>query len=227
MQAFIAHFKQKTFAFLCSSIVVITAFAQEPEITVVGLSQDTAIIAVNDHYHVLHPGQTLTGGITLVSADSEKAILEINGQESIHHLSQRIRREAFSTPETPPIRIFPDSQGLYSVAGHINGYPVDFIVDTGATAIAMSSKQARRMGLHHYRHQGQAGVSSTAAGKVHTYRIALAQVKVGHLSQKDVTAVIIEGEHPQKVLLGMSFLKHIQLSRNGKVLELRQSNEYR
>ncbi|MDY6991411.1 MAG: retropepsin-like aspartic protease [Pseudomonadota bacterium] len=227
MQAFIAHFKQKTFAFFCSSVVIITAFAQEPEITVVGLSQDTAIIVFNDHYHVLHPGETLTGDITLVSADSEKAILEINGQESIHHLSQRISREAYSTPKTPPIRIFPDSQGLYSVAGQINGYAVDFIVDTGATVIAMSSKQAQRMGIHHYRRQGQAGVSSTAAGNVRSYQIALAHVKVGHLSQDNVTAVIIEGEHPHKILLGMSFLKHIQLSRNGKVLELRQSKEYR
>lgn len=199
------------------------ALAQEPEdIVVVGLSQDTAIITLNDYYHVLHPGETLTAGITLLSADSEKAILDINGQESVHYLSQQLSRNAFSTPKTsPPVRIFPDHQGLYRVAGQINGYPVDFIVDTGATDIAISSIQARRMGIHQHQ-QGKSGFSTTAAGQVRSYPIALKHVKVGHLSQDNVTAVIIEGEHPQHVLLGMSFLKHIQLSRNGHVLELRQ-----
>jgi aspartyl protease family protein len=92
------------------------------------------------------------------------------------------------------------------------------MVDTGATVVAMSSLQADRLGISY--ENGRAEAVSTASGLVRGYRVVLDQVKVGGIEQRNVRAVVIEGEHPVMVLLGMTFLSQVRMQDKGNLMIL-------
>lgn len=110
-------------------------------------------------------------------------------------------------------------QGHYVASGSINGQPVTFLVDTGATQVAVSEKLARRLGL---KKQGGA-FSQTANGVVAVWQTVLDRVQLGVIEQRQVKAVILPDLKPwNQVLLGMSFLKHLELVQREGSLLLRQ-----
>jgi len=108
--------------------------------------------------------------------------------------------------------------GHYVVDGTINGHPVTFLLDTGATDVAVPVAVARRLGLR----PGLSSVSQTANGAVTTWNTRLDEVRLGPIRMCDVRASILPGDAGGKVLLGMSFLKHLELLQRGRTLTLRQ-----
>jgi aspartyl protease family protein len=98
--------------------------------------------------------------------------------------------------------------GHYWVAGSVNGQSVQFLVDTGATSIALNDGHARRLGID-YRVSGRPLQVSTASGTVRGWQVSLDRVKVGELEVLGVDAVVLEGGSPTEALLGMSFLGRI------------------
>ena len=110
---------------------------------------------------------------------------------------------------------------MYATAGFINGQPVNFLVDTGATWIAMNSHQARSLGIN-FRFLGKRGHVSTANGVVPIYRVTLAKVRVGEIELTNVAAGVLEGNSPEEVLLGNSFLNRVEMQRQGQVMLLKQ-----
>lgn len=107
--------------------------------------------------------------------------------------------------------------GYFNAAGAINGKPVNFMVDTGATTIALSQAEANRIGLDWKR--GRPGLSSTANGPVPVYAVNLASVRVGSVDIANVAAVVLPSDMPQ-VLLGNSFLNRFSMRRDGDVMRL-------
>lgn len=202
-----------------------TTFATN-QIAVVALTQDKAVVDIDGKYHTLKIGQTSPEGVMLITADSETATLQVNGEIQTYELGGQItpqtEKESLSA-QLPITRISQNSQGLYEVAGAINGYPVDFIVDTGASSIAISSEQADRMGIR-YRREGLKIEVVTASDKIPAYLITLEKVKVSYIVLQQIEAVIIEGQHPTDILLGMSFLDKVEMHWKNESLELRQSN---
>jgi aspartyl protease family protein len=112
---------------------------------------------------------------------------------------------------------------MYTVEGSVNQFPVRFLVDTGATTVALSKRQARRLELD-YELKGIEGMTSTASGIARAYHLTLKKVKVGDIELNNVEAVIIDSDFPLVSLLGMSFLNRVDMTRNGYVLELRKKN---
>lgn len=112
-----------------------------------------------------------------------------------------------------------NAQGHYVASGFINGYPVTFLVDTGATQVAISEKLAERLGL-----EKQGGTfSQTANGVVAVWQTRLDRVTLGVIEQRDVRATILPDLRPwNQVLLGMSFLKRLELVQRDGTLLLRQ-----
>lgn len=108
--------------------------------------------------------------------------------------------------------------GHYVTSGRINGQPVTFILDTGATGVAIPEAVANRLGLK----RGRAIRTQTANGVATSYTARLDQVSVGDIQLEDVWAGITPGLKTEEVLLGMSFLKHIEFSQRGDTLILRQ-----
>lgn len=108
--------------------------------------------------------------------------------------------------------------GHYVTAGKINGEAVVFMLDTGATGVAIPDAVARKLGIK----RGQAYQSQTANGVATTYATRLDSVSVGDIELTNIPAGIAPGLQSDQILLGMSFLKHIEFSQRGDILILRQ-----
>ena len=108
--------------------------------------------------------------------------------------------------------------GHYNVTGFINGRAVEFMLDTGATDIAIPASLARDLHLHRLSQMRY----STANGTVYNYTTRLNAVRVGNIVLHDLPASINSNMDNGIVLLGMSFLKKIEFSQRGDILILRQ-----
>ncbi|WP_456379378.1 retropepsin-like aspartic protease family protein [Thiolapillus sp.] len=112
-----------------------------------------------------------------------------------------------------------NAQGHYVASGMINGYPVVFLLDTGATDVAVSEALANKLGLEK---QGGA-FSHTANGVVAVWQTVLDRVTLGVIEMDNVRATILPRLKPDnQVLLGMSFLKKLEMIQRDGVLTLRQ-----
>lgn len=107
--------------------------------------------------------------------------------------------------------------GHYYADGEINGKPVKFLLDTGATQIALSRRQANGLGLS----LGASGTVQTAAGPATAYQTRLARVRLGTLEMENLGAVVTEKMSDETVLLGMNFLKRLEMTQRGDQLTLR------
>ena len=193
----------------------------ERRIVVKGLLPGMAVVLVDGRQVVLKKGKSGVDGVKLISADSRKAVIEVDGVRGIYRLGEQIGSTFTPAAEKSRVRIWPDAHGMYLVSGSINGFPVNFLVDTGATLIAMNEEQARRLGIN-YKLEGKAGHTSTASGVAQTWYVVLREVQVGDIRLADVPAAVIKGSHPTEVLLGNSFLNRLKMERHGQALELIQ-----
>lgn len=190
------------------------------KVSVVGLFKDTAIVIIDGTRRLLRSGDVSPEGVRLISASSSEAVLEIDGEQKRFGLGGQIGG-SFAKPELATVRIWPTPNRMYAVLGSINGYPVDFIVDTGATLVSMSAREARRLGID-YRVVGTPGRSSTASGMAAIYVVNLDRVRVGDIVLRNVQAAVHDGDFPPSALLGMSFLGRLNMHQDGPVLELQQ-----
>ena len=131
------------------------------------------------------------------------------------NVSLETRHTANGLPEVVLQR---NRQGHYVTSGEINGQPVTFILDTGATGVAIPAAVAQRLGLQ----RGRAFSTQTANGMSVSYAVKLERVSVGGIALDEVPASITPGLTTDEVLLGMSFLKHIEFTQRGNQLILRQ-----
>ena len=106
-----------------------------------------------------------------------------------------------------------DRAGHYQAEGQINGQPVQFLVDTGATDVAISERQARALGLEF----GPRIALQTAGGPSTGWMTRLDEVRIGGLSRRNVRATITSAPM-DSALLGMSFLRHYRLEQDGDEL---------
>ncbi|MEM1112364.1 MAG: TIGR02281 family clan AA aspartic protease [Pseudomonadota bacterium] len=109
-------------------------------------------------------------------------------------------------------------QGHYVTTGRINGEKVTFLLDTGATGVAIPAPVAQKLGLQ----RGRAYRTQTANGLSTSYATVLSEVSIGDIRLDNVEAGIAAGLNMEAILLGMSFLKHIEFSQRGDTLVLRQ-----
>jgi aspartyl protease family protein len=107
--------------------------------------------------------------------------------------------------------------GHYYADGEINGRRVRFLLDTGATQIALPRALANELGLK----LGPAITMQTAAGPANGYPARLASVRLGGIEITDLGAVVAEGMSSETVLLGMNFLRRLEMTQRGDQLTLR------
>lgn len=188
------------------------------KVTVVGLFKNTAIVVIDGTRRLLRSGDTSPEGVKLISATSSEAVLEIDGEQKHYGLGGQIGG-SYARPEQAKVRIWPTPDRMYVVLGSINGFPVKFIVDTGATLVSLSGREAKRLGID-YRVVGTPGQSSTASGVDKIYVVNLTKVKVGDIEIRNVRGAVHDGDFPPATLLGMSFLSRLTMRQDGLVLEL-------
>lgn len=182
-----------------------------------GVFGSRAVIVSGDNtLHTLRVGQTTPDGVRLLSVGSDSAVVEIDGVRQNLELGERVVN-AGSQGTDSRVMIEGDSRGHFLVLGSVNGATMRFLVDTGATAVSMGAVDALRAGID-YR-QGRRGQSQTANGVVPIWIVKLSSIRIGAIELAGVDAVVHESEMPF-VLLGMSFLNRMQMTREGSRLVL-------
>lgn len=193
---------------------------QATDIEVLALFRDQAVLRIDGTRYKLGPGETTPEGVRLVSTYEAGAVLDVDGQQRRIALGSKIR-SSYQQAAREEVQVFRDGAGMFSTIGSINGMPVNFLVDTGATSVAMNAVQARRLGID-FRIVGEPGTVVTASRVETVYRVMLDSVKVGAIQLRNVEAVVLDGPQPQKILLGMSFLGRLEMQNDGQRLLLRR-----
>ncbi len=204
-------------AVLMALDVLVCGTAVALEINVVGLFPNRAVVQIDGGaLQTLSVGQKARDGIILLSVGRDSATFDIQGQRV--PISLGAARRQPSPSATNFVAVPSDASGIFTVDGQVNGMPIRFAVDTGATFVALSSSDADRLGIA-YRNS-QRVVMKTANGGVSAYRVKLKTVGVGNVSVHDVDAVIMEGDGLPIALLGMSFLDRMEIRHERTIMTL-------
>jgi aspartyl protease family protein len=191
--------------------------AAAAEVSLVGVIGGKAAVVVVDggDPKTVKVGQTWNG-ITVVSVDKEGALMEIEGVRHVLQQGQHYRRAA-TTSERAEVTLAIGPGGHFVGEGMVNGTPVRFLVDTGASSIALPASLAQRAGIDF--RKGEPGLSNTANGQVPVYRVTLGTVRLGAIELNSVDAVVFEAGL-DTALLGMSFLNRVDMRREGETMTL-------
>lgn len=113
-----------------------------------------------------------------------------------------------------------DARGHFSATGTVNGLPVRFMVDTGASLVSLPSSVARQAGVNLA--EATPVVINTANGRARAQRVVINSLKLGQISANLVEALVVEDSALSQPLLGMSFLNRTNMLREGDTLVLTQ-----
>ncbi len=188
-------------------------------VRVMALFPGKAMVEVDGKNRLLKVGKKSPEGLLLISADSNEAVIEIDGEHKSYRVGAKFGGN-FTAGKKREVRIIRDNNGGYTTVGSINGRNVDMLLDTGASSVAMSSYEAKRLGIQYWL-AGKKAVVRTASGYANAYVVMLDRVQVGAIGLNNVEAMVIEGGSPHKVLLGMTFLNRVEINNSGNVMLLR------
>lgn len=163
------------------------------------------------------PGETHQG-VKVLSTSGDQAIVQVDGQR----VTLRVGESPASVGGAmrtggDRVALTADARGHFVTAGSIEGKPVQFMVDTGATVVAIGQGEADRMRLDYK--SGRPVRMATANGSTQGWMVKLRQVRIGDVTVYDVDAVITPAAMPA-VLLGNSFLNRFNMRRDGDQMML-------
>jgi aspartyl protease family protein len=204
-------------ALMTTLLLVLSPALQALEIHAQGLLKDAAILLIDGKQQLLKVGQRSPEGVLLLEANAQQALIEYAGERQQLSLSRRISSNYLPAPKAS-VTIRRNQHNQYISVAKINGKRLEVLVDTGASGVAMSSREAERLDID-YR-AGIAAMVRTASGDAPSYTVMLRSVELGGIQVGGVQAFVIEGDYPKIVLLGMSFLQHVNISEENGILQL-------
>ncbi len=204
------------------ALLWVPGIAIATDVAVVGLFPNKAVVVIDGGKpRTLSVGQTTSEGVRLISADSDSATFEIDGKRETLTPGQHgaIALSAPRSSERKQVVLTADARGHFFTIGTINGVSTRFMVDTGATTVALSVQDAKRAGVDYL--AGRRVPTQTANGIAAAYRVRLDSIEVGGIALSNVDAIVIDGNLPH-ALLGMSFLNRMERRSEGDTLTLIQ-----
>ncbi|MCX7896725.1 MAG: TIGR02281 family clan AA aspartic protease [Rhodocyclaceae bacterium] len=198
-----------------SSLLAMGMPAWGADVALAGLAGGERAILVIDGQRVSLSKGEKKGGVQLLGVENGAAIVAIEGKERRLRLGERVATMPAASKEA--LTLTADARGHFHVHGAVNGVSLRFLVDTGATMVALGMRDAQRAGIDP--DKGEAGVSLTANGPVAVRKVRLARLTLGGVTLYDVEAVIHEGDLPVS-LLGMSALNRFEIRRDGDTMTL-------
>ncbi|MCG3185670.1 MAG: hypothetical protein IOMNBAOH_00180 [Rhodocyclaceae bacterium] len=205
---------------LALAVYWVANWAYATDVQVVGMFPGKAVLIIDGGApRTLVAGGPRVAGVRVLSLEEGSALLEIDGQRRRVALGHGYSSAASGEGGGRVVTLSADGRGHFVTEGAINGTPVRFMVDTGATLIALGATDARRIGVD--LSQAQQGIAQTANGMTPIWRVKLGTVKIGSVMLRDVDAAVHAGELPV-ALLGMSFLNRMDMRREGGTMTLRQ-----
>jgi aspartyl protease family protein len=206
--------------FIASLAIAAPLGAAAQTVSMAGSIGDSkALLMINGAPHTVAVGSTVKG-VTLKRVMQGQAEVEIGGKSllvSMGGAPASVGGGGGGGATGREILIAAGPGGHFVTSGQINGKPVQFMVDTGATVVAMGRGEAERLGIDWK--TGQRGISHTAAGTVTAYAVSLTSVRIGDVEVFGVNAMILPAEMPF-VLLGNSFLGRFSMRRESNVMKL-------
>lgn len=186
------------------------------EVMVEGLFNNAAMLRIDGNRKLLRRGETF-GGVTLVSATAEEAVVEVGGKRHSLGMSRRIGT-TYQEPAGREVRIPRNPQLQYITFANINGRRMPVMVDTGANIVAMNVAHAVNLGIDYT--AGQPSVVTTAGGVARAWQVRLDFVDIAGIRVDHVDASVLDGAHPRTILLGMTYLRHVKIEEDAGVLVL-------
>ena len=199
-------------------LALVCANAAATDVALIGVIGDKAAVLALDggDPKTVKVGQKWNG-ITVLAVERGQATVEIEGKERVLKIGQHYRGAAAPAGDRQSVTLSADTRGHFTAEGSVNGLPVRFLVDTGATLIALPASDAQRLGINYLK--GARGTVQTAGGPAAAYRVQLDTVKVGDIVLNNVEGMVIE-QGLGIALLGMSFLNRVEMKREGQMMML-------
>jgi aspartyl protease family protein len=193
------------------ALVLACALAAAQSVTLQGMLGNRALLIVDGSApKSVAPGDSYKG-VKVLSTQGDEAVVEIAGQRYMLRIGDAPASVGGAGPARGnKIVLSAGSGGHFITSGAIDGHPVQFLVDTGATSVSMGAGEAERLGID-YR-KGRPTRGNTANGTVTSYLVTLHSVRVGDVEVYDVEAAILPAFNGP-VLLGNSFLSRFQMTR--------------
>jgi len=207
--------------FIGLSLLLACIAAGAAEVSLIGVIGDKAAVIVLDggEPKTVKVGQSWRG-VTVLAVEHDRATVEIEGKKRVLERGQHYRSTAATSSDRGKAILAADSRGHFLADATVNGLPVRFVVDTGATLIALPQQEAERLGINF--RAGQASQTRTANGVAQVYLVKLDAVKIGGIELHNVDATVHQGGGLDQALLGMSFLNRVLMQRDGATMTLIQ-----
>ena len=195
-------------------LCVVSMNAQAVWVRLMAIGPGRAELLINNsRTAVMRPGETTPEGVRLKSLTANDAVVEANGQNYRLILGGRIE---------PMVVLAPDRLGHYASEIVVNGRTVRALIDTGASGISFNRSEAERLGIQYQ--SGRQVSMSTANGTANAYVVTLDSVQMGPILLKDVEAVVsVSTNSPEVSLVGMTFLRRLEMETAGGQLRLKQT----
>ena len=198
-------------------LLLVCSAAGAADVALIGVIGRKAVVLALDggDPKTVKLGQTWNG-ITVLEVQHDNATIEVEGRKRV------LQRGAHYRGVPPPMSraavVLPaDGRGHFFAEGSVNGVPLRFLVDTGASMVTLPAQDARRLGID-YPSAPKTRVQ-TAAGPISAYLVTLDRVKVGAIELNGIDGIVVE-QGGQVPLLGMSFLNRLEMRRNGDSMTL-------
>ncbi len=188
------------------------------QLEVQALMPGMVVLMVDGQRTSIRSGQISEQGIKLISSTTRSAVLEIDGKQKTYQMGTSVSAN-FTQREQITEQVIIDRYGMFRAHGSINGQSVRFLIDTGASSVAMSARDARKLGIQ-YRLDGIESTAQTASGTTKAWRIKLKSVRLGQLHEKNIWGMVVDGDYPRHVLLGMTFLNRMKVQKEGNKMIL-------
>jgi len=192
--------------------MAVAGTASATTVYVVSVGHSNAQIIINaSTVRTIQIGETTPEGVRLDDIRDGVAVLEVD---------RRLVRLGIGQTSSPDVIVRMDGAGAFRLTAYLNGAPLRAVVDTGASGVAIGSATARQLGIDYLR--GRRTVVHTANGSVPAYVVTIARVQIGEIVVLDVLGLVQEGSgtvaKDVDVLLGNSFLQHVQMRRTGDTM---------
>lgn len=201
---------------LCCAFAALPAWGAD--VGVVGLFPGKAVLVVDGGApRTVSVGATISG-VRLVAVDQDSATVEFGGKRQRLSIGQHAHGggDGGSSQSTS---LTADSRGHFITTGTVNGATIRFMVDTGATGVALGASDARRANINIS--NGRPVMVQTANGITQAWLVTLDSVRVGDVTLSSVEGMVHQHDLPI-ALLGMSFLNRMEMKRDGQTMTLRK-----
>ena len=199
--------------------MLVATASHAQSVTMSGVMGSKALLIINGGTPKALSTHESHQGVRVVHIQGDSAIVEIQGQRQTLRIGDAPVSVGQGLSSNRKVVLRADNRGHFRESGWINNKPMQYMVDTGASVIAIGQSDAERMGIDF--EKGQPITMRTANGNAQGWRIKLDTVRVGGITAYGVEAVV--GTQPMPyVLLGNSFLSQLHLTRQGNEMVLEQ-----